>query len=211
VGFRALPPKGGKALCLPNRNRKLAKGHEMAIGESFNYLELSFCATVGTEGIDRRVIFRDVEFDDTHDATQVDNIIKGMERAGWEIHTALINTDNDSQYIDNKDAATVSAVFDALFESPEDAGKIIAYGELFGWMESNFERNRYGRKYEDGFYGVYDNAEEFAQEFVENDEEFSGILNSPYVSIDWELTADNLMNDFATHEYGYELYVFANH
>lgn len=184
----------------------------MAVGETFSHVEVSFTAFVGTEGIDRRVITRDVEFDDTHDCGSVDNIIKGMERAGWEIHRVFIHTDND--YLnasDIKDAATLSAVFDALFESPDDAGKIIAYGELFGWTESNFERNRYGRAYEDGYYGVYDTAEEFAQEFVENDEEFSGILNSPYVSIDWEMTADNLRNDFATHEYGYELYVFANH
>lgn len=187
------------------------KGHKMAIGETFSHLEITFTAFVGTEGIDRRVIFRDVEFDDTHDCGSVDNIIKGMERAGWEIHTALIHTDNDSMYISGTDAATVSAVFDALFESPEDAGKIIAYGELFGWTESNFERSRYGRSYEDGFYGMYDNAEEFAQEFVENDKELSAVLTSPYISVDWVQTADNLMNDFASYYYGYELYVFANH
>lgn len=183
----------------------------MAMGETFTYLEITFSATVGTPGIDLHVIFRDVEFDDTHDATQVDNIIRGMERSGWEIHSALINTENDSEYIDNKDAGTVSAVFDALFESPEDAGKIIAYGELFGWTENNFERNRYGRKYEDGFYGVYDSAKDFAQEFFENDEELSSVLTNPYLSIDWEDTADNLMNDFASYEFGYELYIFANH
>lgn len=183
----------------------------MAVGETFSHLELTFFAMVGTAGVDRHPIFRELEFTDLHDCGSVDNIIKGMERSGWEIHSATVHTDNDYEKLDTKDAATVSAVFDALFESPEDAGKVIAYGELFGWQESHFERTRYGRGYEDGFYGVYDNAEEFAQEFVENDEEFSGILNSPYVSIDWELTADNLRNDFATHEYGYELYVFANH
>lgn len=183
----------------------------MAIGETFTHLEICFSATIGTPGIDLHVIFRDVEFDDTHDATQVDNIIKGMERSGWEIHSALINTDNDSHYIGAKDHATVSAVFDALFESPDDAGKVIAYGELFGWMASNFEMTRYGRKYEDGFYGVYDSAREFAQEFVENDEEMSSLLTHPYISIDWEDTADNLMNDFASYEFGYELYIFANH
>lgn len=183
----------------------------MAIGEGFTYLEISFSAWIGTEGIDRRVIFRDVEFDDTHDATQVDNIIKGMERSGWEIHSALINTDSDSHYIGAKDHATVSAVFDALFESPDNAGRIIAYGELFGWMESNFEMTRYGRKYEDGYYGVYDSEEDFAQEFVENDEEMSSLLTHPYIFIDWETTARNLMDDFADYEYAGEIYIFANH
>lgn len=183
----------------------------MASGATFESLQISFAAFVGTEGIDRRVIFRDVEFDDTHDTGSVENIVMGMDRAGWQISSALISTDNDSEYIDSKDAATVAAVFDALFESPDEAGKIIAYGELFGWTESNFERNRYGRKYEDGFYGVYDNDEDFAQEFFENDEELSAVLTNPYLSIDWEDTARNLMNDFASFEFGWETYIFANH
>jgi len=183
----------------------------MAVGESFSHLEICFSAVVGTEGTDRRTLYRDVEFDGTHDPSQIDNILRGMERSGWEIHSALIHTDNDSEYIDSKDAATVSAVFDALFESPDNAGRIIAYGELFHWVASNFEHTRYGRKYEDGYYGVYDSEEDFAQEFVENDEEFSAVLTSSYISVDWERTANNLMNDFASHEYGYELYIFANH
>lgn len=183
----------------------------MAIGEGFSYLSVEFSAFVGTEGIDRRVILRELEFDDTHDTGSVENIIKGSEANGWSVKRVEIVTDSDSFFADIRDADTLSAVFDALFESPEDAGKIIAYGELFGWMASNFERNRYGRKYEDGFYGVYDNAEDFAQEFFENDEELSSVLTNPYLSIDWEDTARNLLNDFAEFEYGYELYIFANH
>lgn len=183
----------------------------MAIGEGFSYVSVEFTAFVGSEGIDRRVILREMDFDDTHDTTQVENIVKGMERSGWMLKRIEIHTDSDSFFIPTLTAETFAAVFDALFESPEDAGKIIAYGELFGWMASNFERNRYGRKYEDGFYGVYDTATDFAQEFFENDEELSAVLTNPYLSIDWEDTARNLLNDFAEFEYGYELYVFANH
>lgn len=183
----------------------------MAIGETFSHIELSFSAFVGTEGVDRRVISRELSFDEMDDSSQVENIVKGMERSGWMLKRVEINTDSDSFFADIRDADTLSAVFDALFESPDNAGQIIAYGELFGWMASNFENTRYGRKYEDGYYGVYDNEEDFAQEFVENDEEISSVFSHPYISIDWETTAQNLMSDFASFEYAYEIYVFANH
>ena len=184
----------------------------MAIGETFSHLDVTFSAFVGEENVNRRVILRELSFDDLSDSSQVESIVKGMERSGWEIHSVMIYTDND--YLnasDIKDAGTLSAVFHALFEAPDNAGKLISYGELFGWQESHFEMTRYGRAYDEGFYGVYDTAEEFAQEFVENDEELRSLLTHPYVSVDWEATADNLMNDFASHEYGYELYIFANH
>lgn len=183
----------------------------MAMGEGFSYVSVEFTAFVGREGIDRRVILRELDFDDTHDTGSVENIVKGMERAGWMIKRVEIHTDSDSFFVPTLTAETFAAVFDALFESPENAGQIIAYGELFGWMAENFEMTRYGRKYEDGYYGVYDTLTDFAQEFAENDEEFSGILSSPYISVDWEATADNLLNDFSDFEYGYEIYIFANH
>lgn len=183
----------------------------MAIGETFSHIELSFSAFVGMEGIDQRVILRELSFDEMDDSAQVTNIVKGMERSGWMLKRVEINTYSDSFFADIRDADTLSAVFDALFESPDNAGQIIAYGELFGWMASNFERNRYGRKYEDGYYGVYDNEEDFAQEFVENDEEMAAVFSHPYISIDWETTVQNLMNDFSSFEYAYELYVFADH
>lgn len=179
----------------------------MATGETFSHLEITFSAFVGTEGIDRRVILRELEFDDTHSASQVDNILKGMERAGWDILNVHIATGSDSVYPAIKDAGTLSAVFDALFESPEDAGKIIAYGVLFGWTESHFEHSRYGRKFDDGYQGVYDNEEDFAREFVEND----GSEIPWYVTIDWEDTTATIMNDHASYDYGYETYIFVNH
>jgi hypothetical protein len=184
----------------------------MAIGETFSHIEISFFAFTGTEGVDRTTIYRELEFDGTHDCASVDNIVRSMERANWGIQNVTIYTDNDSlETGDITDAGTLSVVFDALYYFPGDAGKIIAYGELFGWNESHFENTRYARAFEDGYYGVYDTAEEFAQEFVENDEEMSSLLTHPYVYVDWERTTRNLMNDFASHEYGYELYVFANH
>ena len=179
----------------------------MAIGETFEYAELDFRTFTGTEGIDRKVIFRGLEFDDTHEPSQVESIVKGSESNGWSLYGLTIHTESDYVITGIRDAETAFAVFDALFESPENAGQIIAYGELFGWLASNFERNRWGRKYEEGYHGVYDDEEDFAREFVEND-----ASEIPwYVSIDWEDTTATIMNDHASYEYGSEVYIFANH
>jgi hypothetical protein len=179
----------------------------MAVGETFEFMDITVSAIVQDKEGNSRVIFRDLSFNETHDTGSVDNILSGMANCGWTILNVVIVTGNDSCWTSIKDFRTVHAVFDALFESPDKAGVIVAYGELFGWDYSGFERNRWGRKYEEGYQGVYDDEEEFAREFVDNED----FYQPWWLSIDWEDTTATIMNDHASHEYGYETYVFVNH
>jgi hypothetical protein len=179
----------------------------MATNTAFDCLRITFSAFTGIPG-KSTVIFRDLEFDETHDYGSVANIVKGMARTGWDIHTVAFHTVDDVEYPSIDDAETLAAVFEALASDTEKAGQILAYGELFGWEASNFEHSRHGRPYDDGFYGVFEDEEEFAQEYVENTE---GIDIPGYLVIDWYRTAQEIMWDFCSYEHGWQVYIFANH
>lgn len=152
---------------------------------------------------------RTIIVDDSHDADQFNRIIDHLSNTGWGINDVQICTDytREGESVDITSDSVLKGVFDALCEDPNHAGTIIAYGELFGWHDAEvFEDSRHGRPYMEGYYGVYNSLEEFAEEFSEN---LEGEIPD-WVSVDWTETAQTLMQDFQCEEFEGELYIFSN-
>jgi len=154
---------------------------------------------------------RIARFNEDHGSDQVGRILAHLEATGWKINEIEIHTDyNSGEYINVKRLAVVTAVFDALATDPENAGIIIAYGELFGWHDAEvFEHGRHGRPYMEGYQGVYDSEEAFMADWLEQVDYLPENLPD-WIEINYQKTFDNVRSDFNTHEYGSELYVFTN-
>jgi hypothetical protein len=144
--------------------------------------------------------------DESHDSDIVESLATRMANAGWTIGGVRIFTKWNSEYVDIKNAETLSAIFEALVSEPENAGAIISYGELFGWTSAPFTRTRNGYGYKEGYYGVYRDGAEFAKEHAEGTEEMANVPS--WICIDWEESYDEIRGDFATNNYEDEMYVF---
>ena len=152
------------------------------------------------------------EINEDHSPEQVASILNHLESTGWKINDVEIHTDyNSGEFINVKSLSVLAAIFDALATDPENAGVIIAYGELFGWdSDEPFTQSRYGRPYLEGYQGVYDSESQFMAEWLEQVDYLPENLPS-WIVIDHEETFNNVRDDFQTYEYGSELYVFTNH
>jgi hypothetical protein len=157
------------------------------------------------KGTGANIRTRSFELDDAHSPDSLQSLVTRMENTGWIFSAAEIHTEYSSETVSIKDAATLSEVFGALCEDVDNAGQIIAYGELYGWDASPFERNRYGRSYTEGFQGIYHSLAEMAEEWVT---ETTDTEIPDYIVVDWEETADNLNGVLETFEYDYMIYAF---
>jgi hypothetical protein len=128
-----------------------------------------------------------------------------LDAAGWRVTGVRIFTTFSSEFVKILDVETVAEVFGALLEDSDEAGTIIAYGELFGWTAEPFTRNRYGRAYKEGFHGVYETLGDFARQHVCEDQD----EHIPdYVVVDWEKTYNEISDGFSDFEYDNRFYVF---
>lgn len=148
---------------------------------------------------------RTIEIDKSHDSATFTSIVDRLIKAGWYVTGVEINEENYDITIHD-----VAQVADALIDAPSMCGAIIAFGELFGWEGESFEEGRWGeRKYLEAYHGCYANMADFAEQYVTDCADLPTGMPS-YVEIDWEATADNLRNDFATWEDEDGTHVFSN-
>lgn len=153
-------------------------------------------------------ITRNLEFDYGHDSSQVSNILDSMGRNGWTILEVAVDSDYGNEPVDITNWDVLSAFAAALIENVNDAGQMIAYGELYGWDEpAYFTNSRHGYGYEEGFQGAYDSEEDFARGFAEE----TGEDIPSWVVVDWERTTNELMYDHDAWELFGEVYIFAKH
>jgi hypothetical protein len=180
----------------------------------FTYLSVEF-STIGLgKGNESKWFgFRKLEFDDSHDYDRVQSVITSMTNNGWDIFSVTIHTERtrDGVDVDIKDSKVLGAVFEALVTDPENAGTIIAFGELFGWNDAEpFTQTRWGQGYMEAFYGTHSDMADFIQEWA-RDTDIIPDGFPDWIAIDWTQTFENVKSDFQTFDFEYETYVFLNH
>jgi hypothetical protein len=156
--------------------------------------------------------FRELAFDDSHDAETVRNVLGKMTSNGWEIVSVVVGENYTSTELVVNGSPTGSEVGPLLVAFDEDpyyVASLVAvthekgFGfsdDLSDWMQDHYQ-------------GEYEDAASYAENFY-GDVYAQSVEGMPdWVSVDWKDSADNLKYDveYIEHPESHKTHVFWQH
>lgn len=138
--------------------------------------------------------FRELNFDDSHDAEVVRPLLERMTENGWEIVSVVVDADNLSyELVSGYNSSPSGDHVGTLLVALTDTNEHRQTGLIAAVKEYGFDTDLTSEWMDDHYNGEWKSPAEYAENLVED---CYSVDIPDFVSIDWDDTADTLSQDY---------------